>query len=372
MIVNLIVVFITITAGLFFRDKKGTIIKKSLNRRNYIIFVSLILILQSGLRNIGVGADTKAYEEWYISISKLSWSEIYNQVLDYYKFGVDKDPGYLVFQKLVNYIFPNFQIYLIVIATIFFTALGNFIYRNTTRILDIIFAFVLYSALFYSFFSITGIRQTIATAATLWSFELIKKRKLLPFLLFILIASTIHKSVLIFLPFYFIGNLRQTKFIYSLAIIMFPVIMIFKRNFSIYLALIASSDVYMEFAKSTERSGTYTFTILILLISIFGWLFLKRVLKTYPQSYRFYNAVALAVVFTPLTWVDPSLMRVVQYFSIFILIFIPHIINSITSLSSPYRKVFYSVMIATLIFLIVKNGGEYKFFWEYMKLGKNY
>jgi hypothetical protein len=367
MIVNLIIVFITIITGLIFWDKEGKSTNKSDYRKYYIIFISIILTLQSGLRHIGIGTDTSTYSYMYEEVMKSTWSDIIDQVLNYYKFGISKDPGYLVFEKIVQSFLPNYQTYLILVAIIFFTALGNFIYQNTTRIIDAIFAFILYTALFYEFFSITGIRQTLATAATLWGIELIKKRKLILFLILILIASTIHKSVLIFIPFYFIGNIRNTKLIYSSAIILFPACMMFRRSFSIILALISASDAYMEFAVSTYEAGTYTFTTLLLLIAIFGWVFLKRVIKASPEAFRFYNAIALAVIFTPLTWVDPSFMRVVQYFSIFMLVFIPTIIDSIKFDIKSGRNIIYAIMIASLILLIAKKGDQYKFFWQYME-----
>ena len=85
--------------------------------------------------------------------------------------GIGKDPGYLAFQKIVQIFTSEYQVFLFVIAIIFFSALGNFIYKNTTRLNDAIIAFFIYSVLFYSFFSITGHRQTIATAATLGNFR---------------------------------------------------------------------------------------------------------------------------------------------------------------------------------------------------------
>ena len=126
-------------------------------RRQYITVVTILLILQSGLRNWAVGADTYQYYSRFERIKYDTWSLIYNDFIDYYLYNIGKDTGYEVFQKLAQYIVPNYQLFLLLIAIIFFLAMGNFIYRNTTRISDAVLAFVLYSCLFFSFFSDTKV-----------------------------------------------------------------------------------------------------------------------------------------------------------------------------------------------------------------------
>ena len=63
------------------------------------------------------------------------------------------------------------------------------------------------------------------------------------------------------------------------------------------------------------------FLILILLCGILVYLS-KRKFPLLISDYVVV-AIALAIIFTPLVWVDPSLMRVVQYYTIFMLIALP-------------------------------------------------
>jgi transmembrane protein EpsG len=144
--------------------------------------------------------------------------------------------------------------------------------------------------------------------------------------------------------------------------------MVFRRAFAIWLASLSFSDLYMMYAESTYKSGTYTFTALILLIAFFGWIFMKPVLEANPGSFRYFNAMAIAIVLTPLTWVDPSLMRVVQYFSVFMLVLIPAIVNAVITYPVALRTWTYAIMIAALIYLIAKVGLDYKFMWQPMKV----
>lgn len=380
--VNLAVIFSTILLGLYFmqsekivqyKDKSVVVATRiQSDRKFYIIIISVLLILQSGLRNVAVGADTYAYYEWFERIKLTSWEQIINTVKQYYQYGFSKDPGYEVFQKITQLFIGNYQVYLIFIAVILFVSLGFFIYYNTRYISEAMFAFVLYSVLFYSTYSITSLRQSIVGAATLWGFELIKRKKLIPFILLLLIASTIHKSVLIFLPFYFFANFNKTKLIYTAAILVFPLVMIYRRPVAYFIALASGSENYMQYALSDYKAGTPTFTVLMILVIVFGWIFMKDALKLKPSLSRVYNTMALAFVFTPLTWVDPSLMRVVIYFSIFMLLFIPKVIETATIGNSKLRTAIYISMYVILIFLVIRGGGEYKFFWQEMQLGENY
>lgn len=370
MIVNLIVIFLILIFGFVY--SQGSNQDSDSNRKKYIRIICFILILQSGLRNVAVGADTHTYFEYFESSLKTSWGEIFTIFTDYYKYGIGKDPGYLVFEKLCSSISDSFVVYLLIIALIFFSALGNFIYKNTTRLNDIVLAFLIYSVLFYAFFSITGLRQTIATAIALFSYELIKKRKIVQFVLLILIASTIHRSVLVFIPFYFIVQIKNTQLFYKIILFFFPVFMILRNEISGYIKLVGGYEDYEQF----EGSGTYTFTAIFLGIAIIAMARSKIILKNNPNAQHYYNAFAIALLFLPLTWINPSTMRIVQYFSVFMLLFIPEIIYSFRTISNKVRIDLFLFTIVLLIALFVKsnitNESGYSFFWEEIKLGKNY
>jgi len=372
MIFNLVIIFITILIGLIFSDTKITPWSEEIKRKRYIWIISIVLILQSGLRNVAVGADTYAYYRSFEQVKQMDWSSVLNTVSNYYSNGVGKDPGYVVLQKIVQSVIGDYQIFLFLIAILFFAALANFISKNTKGLWEAMFAFILYSSLFYAFFSITGHRQTIATAATLLSFELIKKRKLLPFLVLVLIASTIHRSCLIFLPFYFLFGLRRSNILYPIAMIGFFVFMFYREPVSEILRNIGGYT-QSQYGYSSG-AGTLTFTAMLLLVAFIAWWRMKYVLHENENARPFYNAFILAIVFTPLTWVNPNAMRVVQYFSIFLLVLIPTILESFSNTGYNLRKFAYAVAIIGLIVLAAKSewGMEYKFFWQPMELGPNY
>lgn len=370
MIVRLTVIVLLLVLTAIY--SQGTEMKRnsSRNRKKYIFSVSVILILQSGLRNVAVGADTLQYFFSFKSAKGMSWSQAIERIINHYQLGIGKDPGYLIFEKASQLFLFNYQLYLILIAVLFFGALGRFIYYNTSKLSHAMLAYIIYSVLFYSFFSITGHRQTIATAAALFSFEWIKRRQLFPFLLLLAIASTIHKSVLLFVPFYFIGHLKRSNIVYKNILLIFPFLMVFRNQISSMFKAAGGFEEYEVY----EKAGTLTFTALYLLISIFAILRMPYVLKLYPKSYYYFNALAIGLFFIPLTWVNPSAMRVVQYFSIYMLLAIPIVIESFKMISNTLRKGLSFILIGVLILLFLKTNlhTEYAFFWQEMSFGKNY
>ncbi|MDO9154306.1 MAG: EpsG family protein [Paludibacter sp.] len=260
--INLVVILSTILLGLYYMQTEKIVRYKNksvvvatrihLDCKLYIIIISELLILQSGLRNIAVGADTYAYYEAFERVKSTSWGQIFETFKQYYQLGEGKDPGYLIFQKFIQLLVTDYQVYLILVAVLFFTSLGYFIYKNNLYITDVMFAFVLYSALF---------------------------------------------------------------------------------------AFIR----YNYVVKLSNRHKIY------------------------------YIALSIALFLTPLTWVNPSTMRVMQYFSIFLLLLLPQVFNSfdIDNKALKTRIIFLTIFVLVVLSVISGWGSEYKFFWQEMQLGEN-
>lgn len=372
MILNLVVIFFILALGILYTQVYKSNANSDAIRKRYIWIICTLLVFQSGLRNVAVGDDTYNYYETFKSVSQIPWNHIQESVIEYYQYGEGKDPGYLVFQKVIQYISVDYQIFLFIIAIVFFFSLGNFLYKNTTRLIDVVIAFIIYSVLFYSFYSITGIRQTLATAFTLYSYEFVKKKKIIPFLVLVLIASTLHKSSLIFIPFYFICRVKKEKYIFTGILLLFPVFFIFKDIMSDYLSVLGGYEYYGQ----QEGEGTFTFTALFIFISLTALIRRKSIIKNNPAAKNYYNAFAIALVFLPLSYINANALRIIMYFSIFMLLFIPEIINSFKEISNKIRIDISIVTILLLVSLFVKSNWDsqmpYGFYWEQMHLPRHY
>jgi len=144
--IRLFVIFIIIALGVFLSLNKEQNYEK--RRKVYIFFIVVILILQSGLRNWAVGSDTYQYYIRFDEIRHISWDHILSAIIN----REGKEPFYGLFQKVFQLITNSYQLYLCLIAVIFMSALGSFIYKNTTRISHAVLAFVIYMGYYYGFF----------------------------------------------------------------------------------------------------------------------------------------------------------------------------------------------------------------------------
>lgn len=329
-----------------------------LKRKLFCIIASTQWVLLSGLRHITIGADTEAYRQMFEKTKNWSWDFIwyrFNEIM--FNGGNGKDPGYAVFEKLSQYISNDYQIYLIIIALIFTVPLGIFIYKYSK---NPCISFLVYSSLFYAFFAITGHRQTIATGIALFGgYEFIKKKSFFRFMLMIILAYPIHKSVMCLIPFYFIAH-KKITYKYAISILIgFLLIFILKNPIMNILATITG---YEDFANQFEGAGTWTFTFMFIIIVLVAIWKIPIILNNKDKDITiWYNAIFMALLLIPLTFVDPNAMRSVQYFSIFIIVLIPEIIKSFNIRE---QSIIYYTASSLLIALLVKSNPQYLFFWQ--------
>lgn len=345
--------------------------KSSIGRKKLLIFAGILLILQSGLRNFAVGADTYGYYESFLDTTSRRWDELIYIFQNAYGDEYRKDPGFLIFEKAFSCIFPDFRCFLILVISMFIHALFRLIYRFEVPMKGILISVALYLSLFYSFFSITGIRQTIATAIALYCVPYAIDRKKIKFFLIIGIAATIHKSVLLFIPFYFFPLIKNNKLTILLAFVTFAPMWIFGQTIGKTIISGTIFDTYETYLEgNVETSGALGFAALILLS---GFLCLKfiKVTNELDKWRPLLHSVAFSLFYTPMTSIGPSQMRIIQYYSIFLVILMPVLLKS---LKITWKLSMNIEMYAFLFFSIyaISRGSSYGFFWEPMKLGINY
>lgn len=365
--------FILIMAGLcvfLFKDTTANPVLNEANRKKYITVMMLLLALQSGLRNVAVGPDTFQYYLHFENVVDSSWELLWTNFTSFLSGGEGKDPGYALLQKTFSVIFPSYRIYLLCVAAFFFYALGKVLRMYTNSNVEVMIAISLYMCLYYTFFSITGIRQTIATGFLLLSIPYVAEKRFFKFLLLVLIAATQHKSALLFLPFYCLVFCKDSRKIIYMALILFVPMWKFGGSLAKYLVMGSVFEQYMSYLDGSEKAGAYTFAIYIIMLAVMMLANYKMLANRNNSSYLVLNAVALALLLTPLTMIDPNNMRIVQYYSIFGLLVFPMACTGIS------KKIhFRSFVLCVFLFLsiyTIMQGGEYRFFWQDMYLGDNY
>lgn len=337
-------------------DYSATELIHNIRTKRVCIIGTINWIILSGFRSLEVGPDTLAYKLYRFDRTiNRSWSELFGDFVLKYKMGQDiKDPGYPILEKIFQVFSTNYQIWLITIAIIFFVPLGIAIYKNSS---NACISYILFSTLFYSFFAITGHRQTIATALVVMiGMKYIKENKLLPFLIIEIVAITIHASAICFLPFYWISKIKINKFSISAYWLAIIIAFIGKNQFVKILQFIVGYEEYGQ----TEGARASSFLYLLIGLAIVITFFYKNYYKREISMHRIaINAVFVAAVFSPLLLINQAFMRVIQYYSLFLLFLVPDVIKIF---KQGVNQQIVSICISIIMLLLfLSNNPTYSF-----------
>ncbi len=331
--------------------------KSDTNTKIYCGLVALQWILISGLRHISIGTDTANYKNWFESVKSISWSKVFDDLWGYIFQGKEvNDPGYNLIQKTFQIFCDDYQIFLLFIALIFTSFMAVWIYNNSK---DPCFSFILYSVLFYSFYAVTGHRQTIATALVVFiGYKYIKERKLVKFALLAFAAFLIHKSSVVFVPYYFLANITITPLYVIFALIIIAVIVLMGKSLYAPLSeLLGFGEEQINYSKGGAETYALVLALMCIVILCFYYFYKHRT----ENATRIFNITLLTLMSSLLIFQNQSFMRVQQYYSLFLCVSFPEVILSFERKSQTFV---YLVTLIVLVFYLIRNNPQYLFFWQ--------
>ncbi len=335
--------------------------QKQNQKKVFVIIACVQWILISGLRADSVGADTENYMNFFDFHSKLSWGEVFASIKNYFLTGqadtnmyLDTEPLFIVFNKFVSTITTNHVAYKFIIAIIFMSALGRYVYKYSE---DPCLSFAIYGSLFYNMFSLTGYRQVLAVAIILFAFRFIRERKLVPFLIALIFGFLMHKTTLIFILLYILANKKITMPYIMLILSVFFVMIIFNRQVFELVRGIVGYDEYV----GNYGFRQYMFTIFYVCVTAVSFWKFKEVTEKDPQAVQYYNGLILSWLMFPFIIQSPSSLRLVYNFGFVLLLLLPKVINAFTEKKD--RAFIYLIIYIVLGVQATLSSFEYSFFW---------
>lgn len=285
----------------------------NLQRKLYCGSIGVALFLIAGLRDRTVGVDVAGYIEQFYRLQQFSWNTI----------SFSKDPVYGYFVKLITYISSNHQVYLAIVGAIFAFSVSFWIYRFSD---EPMISFFLLLPLTHFYLSMALFRQTVAISILLFAYEYLKERRLLKFVLIVIIASLFHITALLFVLAYFLPNLKISTIRYLLltgvALILFYV---FRIQIISFLVSLVPDRGYSIISSSQGLTTLATF----LLIFLASLLFRRDVLKKDSEAGFLYNMMVWSIAFQILVPLSPTIFRASVYFNIYNILLIPKVVGVI-------------------------------------------
>lgn len=359
--IKLLLFFIVLIGGFIFSSQGNTF----KNRRNYIVFMMVILTLESCLRGLSVGSDTMNYY-WYFNYAAHStWSDVWTEFLGrYIDQTSEEDIGFLVFNKLVSVFTSNFSVYLGVCALFFFIPFGKLLSRYTSDFTQLIFIFIFYVALFNPI-AMSGVRKEIALGCSVWATIAYIDKSYKSLLISLVIGSLIHLSTLSWLivPVLQLFETKRLRLFHVVSLFLIPVVIVASGAIIVYMGNFVGMEKYAEYGMNESTGGAFTFTLLIEFLSLFC-LYAYRKCSFEKGSYMhvFYGMLPCFSFFAPLITNNGSMIRISQYFHLYIILLLPFAIDKYFVHT---RKTVYVLLSLLLLFITLRNDSEpYLFIWE--------
>lgn len=237
--------------------------------------------------------------------------------------GQDPDLGYLIYNKLLSLISTDYYILIFANSAIVLAGYMSFIKRYS-GFLFMSMALFLLGPFYHSLFIY---RQYIAIALCLFSVSFILNRKLIHFLLLVLLAATIHKTAVVFLLLYPLYYLKIGK-IYLTIMLFLTFVAISIRTMLVEYAIlfIGVSEVYTKANEVNGGETSYTFFIINAVIMAFVFFFGKVRELREIEKLMFDSLVLVLIIDLAAVGLDGTIAgRLAAYFSPCNMILLPNI-----------------------------------------------
>ena len=164
------------------------------NKIKNIAYVCLVFLYLFGLScfRYGIGNDYYSYINIFNRAAYVDWKSCFSDDIEF---------GYMLLCKVVSLFTTNYRVMHGIMAFLILAPTGYTIAKYSKNVW---LSCHLYLCLTFYYSSMNFIRQTMAATMLFVAYRLFIERKTVPFLIVVLLASTIHSSVLIMIPIYLI------------------------------------------------------------------------------------------------------------------------------------------------------------------------
>ena len=278
-----------------------------------IIIFFIIFFVMLALRSTSCGTDVRNYEEFFYFSSKAEFSDIFKSKYI--------EPLYYALNWGVVRIYPDFRIILVFSALLSTVFLGWFYKKESEHAPLTILLFVTNACFTITF---SGLRQAIAMQFIIPAYYLVKQKKLIPFILVVVLATYVHISALIMLLLYPVFYMQiKNK---HLVVILSVIALIFVFRMQLFTALFPFvGDKYSKYANVGDTGGyTMYFFFIIWLVISFIYPDEKK-LNFETRGLR--NIIVLMTIIQGFASIHTLAMRLNYYFIMLFPIAIPKILN---------------------------------------------
>lgn len=356
MIVYFMLIIYWLISYLFFEKKK--------NARNarivYSVFAGLGLFFVMAFRHPSVGNDIIRYLTFFNNHTP----EINIEIFQYDEW------GYQFFIRVLRNIGVYNQGYLIVTSAIMVISFLLLYYKYSNNIFLSLF---LHMTIGIFTLSMSGIRQTIAICFLMLAYHLALKNKLVLFITAVFFAYSFHNSAIVFLPVYFLRNIKITRKKGIAILSTAPLLFYFRQSLTPLINYIAPVRYIQRYELISTNTINPLLIVIALLIALSYIMLIKDIHIVNENEERIFSflfiLVYLNLFFSVLGASSIMLGRLSYYFLPFVTILIPNIITKIKNKNLKLIGFYLCLTLPLIQFIMSTPGGtlaidSYLFFWQ--------
>ena len=326
------------------------------NHKGYLIVSGTLMTLMMGLRSRYTGSgDTYIYTMTFETLSEcLDFKDYFDLYLNDTDF-ILSETGFYWLVWLLTRVTQEPQWMIFLTSAFICIAVCIYIHKNSE---DPPMAMMIYVCLGLFTFNMNGMRQAMAMSVCVLGYELVKKRKLIPFLLTILLAMQFHKTAIAFLPVFFIPNLKNTKgnwFIYACGMVVFLLLLD-----QIFVAFNSATGKEYDINDSIADGGGMTVIFIYLLALALPLLMPDSINKPYVR-YAMFGVLTGFGIYCARYISNQVMERVSYYYFYFLLILIPNVMKGMEDQEQKVVRVLF-VLASIALFAYRTYSGSFRYF----------
>lgn len=329
-----------------------------------------ILALRSPYCGIDVWGNGGGYYHRYMQISAMSWWAAFTEKMGSF------EQGFVVFNKFVSIFSDIPQFFLAFIAFVSLGLIGSVFYKFSD---NLFLSMIIYVCFGLYVFSFSGLRQALAFSITFYAFRFVVERRLLYFILAVLIATSIHKSAIVYFFVWPLWNIKLSRRNSIIMIILLILAIPFYNTLFSFIVPILFGEKYLKYMNN---GSAINLTLLYILLFLLSFIFRKSHLTginnnlhnaSQKKDNHIYNFIKWMIFLTVACQSlgiigGDSITRIAYYFSIYLTLYIPSLISKL----SHNKKLILTIMFTILLvaFFYYDTSKEYfqvmpyYFFWE--------
>lgn len=333
--------------------------KKQLSNKSILVFFVIWGLMLSLRHPIKCGFDLPNYQYMFSITAELDFLDVFS----FYP----TERLYFTFNWLIAHIYPDFRLFLIVTSLLCSGVVGWFYYKESELAPLTILLFVT-NACFVMFYS--GLRQSLAMLFVIPAYYMTKQKRLVPFILIVLLAKCFHNSATVMLLLYPIYHtpLRSKHFILVILLVVF--FFIFKSQ--IFTTVVPFLNDKYSGAVIGETNG-YTVWIMFILLLVYSFLVFDDS-KMDAECLGLRNILVIMTLIQGFAPIFATAMRMNYYFILIFPIIIPKLMNhpKVGYENMIQFSKWFMILLLTIFFFVsrVSSGnpslGAYPYvaFWE--------